>query len=143
MVCSIDITMSTKYGKCSKISNTLKLRTPKIIAENNFQNILKKSNTDLFWKSEFLKLRTQVIFGGYLYLEGSIILKWVIWHVTFFFACRAQDYTFCLLIVRYTLSDKIKGKSALKARIFLHERDKVHVCYWFSIDGRQCRLKYF
>ena len=29
------------YGKCSKISNTLKLRTPKIIAENIFQNILK------------------------------------------------------------------------------------------------------
>ena len=26
----------TGYGKCSKISNTLKLRTPKIIAENNF-----------------------------------------------------------------------------------------------------------
>ena len=25
-----------KYGKCSKISNTLKLRTPKIIAEYNF-----------------------------------------------------------------------------------------------------------
>ena len=24
------------YGKCSKISNTLKLRTPKITAENNF-----------------------------------------------------------------------------------------------------------
>ena len=24
------------YGKCSKISNTLKSRTPKIIAENNF-----------------------------------------------------------------------------------------------------------
>ena len=24
------------YGKCSKNSNTLKLRTPKIIAENNF-----------------------------------------------------------------------------------------------------------
>ena len=27
---------NTLYGKCSKISNTLKLRTPKIIAENNF-----------------------------------------------------------------------------------------------------------
>ena len=26
----------SQYGKCSKISNTLKLRTPKIIAENNF-----------------------------------------------------------------------------------------------------------
>ena len=25
-----------KYGKCSKISNTLKLGTPKTIAENNF-----------------------------------------------------------------------------------------------------------
>ena len=33
---------------------------------------------------------------------------------------RAQDYTFCLLIVRYMLSDKIKRKSALKARTFLH-----------------------
>ena len=29
------------YGKCSKISITLKLWTPKIIAENNFWNILK------------------------------------------------------------------------------------------------------
>ena len=52
------------------------------------------------------------------HLEGSILLKWVIWHMTFFFACQAQDYTFCLLIVRYMLSDKIKGKSALKARTF-------------------------
>ena len=82
------------------LSNILKLRTPKIIAENNFQNILKNRNTDLFWKSEFLKLRTQVIFGGKLmsvyvrftytvqpHLEGSILLKWVIWYVTFFFAC--------------------------------------------------------
>ena len=50
------------------------------------------------------------------------------------FACRAQDYTFCLLIVRYMLSDKIKGKSALKARTFLHERDKVRVCYWFRLS---------
>ena len=63
------------------------------------------------------------------HLEGSILLKWVIWHVIFFFACRAQGYTFCLLIVRYMLSDKIKGKSALKARTFLHERDKAHVFY--------------
>ena len=53
-----------------------------------------------------------------------------------------------LLIVRYMLSDKIKGKSALKAQTFLCERDKVHVCYmveavYASIDGKQCRLKYF
>ena len=68
------------------------------------------------------------------HLEGSILLKWVIWHVTFFFACRAQDYTFCLLIVRYMLPDKIKGKSALKARTFLRERDKVHVCYMVHLS---------
>ena len=73
------------------------------------------------------------------HLEGSILLKWVIWHVTFFFACRAQDYSFWLLIVRYMLSDKIIGKSALNARTFLHERDIVHVYYWF----KQYRLKYF
>ena len=52
------------YGKCSKISNTLKLRTPKIITENNFKNILKNRTLTFFLKSEFLKLRTQVIFGG-------------------------------------------------------------------------------
>ena len=63
------------------------------------------------------------------HLEASILLKWVVWHVTFFFACRAQDYTFCLLIVRYMLSDKIKGKSALKAQTFLHERDKKKFMY--------------
>ena len=54
----------SEYSKCSKISNTLKLRTPKIIAENNFQNILKNRTLAFFWKSEFLKLRTQVIYGG-------------------------------------------------------------------------------
>ena len=43
--------------------------------------------------------------------------------------------SFCLLIVRYMLSDKIKGKSALKARTFLHVvRDKVHACYWYSLS---------
>ena len=32
----LSLNAGQKYGKCSKISNTLKLRTPKIIAENNF-----------------------------------------------------------------------------------------------------------
>ena len=41
------------YGKCSKISNTLKLRTPKIIAENNFQNILKNRTLAFFGKVNF------------------------------------------------------------------------------------------
>ena len=65
-------------------------------------------------------------------MEGSIPLKWVLWHVMFFL----QDYAFfCLLIVRYMLSDKIKGKCALKARTFLHVvRDKVHACYWYRLS---------
>ena len=49
---------------------------------------------------------------------------------------------FCLLIVRYMLSDKIKGKSALKARTVLRERDKVHVCYmciyrWKTVQAQK------
>ena len=33
------------------------------------------------------------------------------------------------------LSDKIKGKSALKARTFLHVvRDKVHARYWYKLS---------
>ena len=33
------------------------------------------------------------------------------------------------------LSDKIKGKSALKARAFLHVvRDKVHSYYWYKLS---------
>ena len=71
-------------------------------------------------------------------LEGSILLKWVIWHVTFFFACRAH-----LLIVRYMLSDKIKGKSALKARTFLHERDQVHVRYWYRLSMQLVQAQIF
>ena len=52
-----------------------------------------------------------------------------------------QCYTFCLLIVRYIISDKIKSKGALKAQTFLHVRDKGYVCYWYrlsfaSIDGK-------
>ena len=41
------------YGKCSKISNTLKLQTPKIIDENNFQNILKNRTLTFFGKVNF------------------------------------------------------------------------------------------
>ena len=94
--------------------------------------------------SVYLFIRARFTFNvreRWRHLEGSIPLKWVIWYATFFFACRAQDYTFCLLIVRYMFSDKIKGKSALKARTFLHVvRDKVHACYWYKLSGKQCRL---
>ena len=86
---------------------------------------------------------------------GLLIPYSDIWKVPFYLkgnlACgvlfrmpSARLLTFRLLIVRYMLSDKITGKSKLKAQTFLHERDKkVHVCYWFSIDRKQCRLKYF
>ena len=67
------------------------------------------------------------------HLEGSILLKWVIWHVTFFFACGAQDYTFCLLIVRYMLSDKIKGKRASKSTLFY-----MNVTKFMNVIGLSC-----
>ena len=41
------------YGESSKISKTLKLQTPKIIAENNFQNILKNQTLTFFGKVNF------------------------------------------------------------------------------------------
>ena len=42
------------------------------------------------------------------------------------------------------LSDKIKDKSALNARTFLHVRDKVHVqAVYASIDGKQAQIKPF
>ena len=41
---------------------------------------------------------------------------------------------FLSAIVQYMLSDKIKGISALKAQTFLHECDKVHVCYWYRLS---------
>ena len=47
------VELTHKYGKCSKISNTLKLRTPKIIPENNFQNILKNGTLTFFGKVNF------------------------------------------------------------------------------------------
>ena len=75
-----------------------------------------------------------LLFTDQRVVEGSILLRWVILHVPFFSACRAQDFTFCLLIVWYMLSDKIKDKSALKARTFLNVRDKVHVCYWYWLS---------
>ena len=52
----------------------------------------------------------------------------------FFSHAERKTILFYLLIVRYMLSDKIKGKSALKARTFLYERDKVHVCYWYRLS---------
>ena len=67
----------------------------------------------------------------YCSLQRSVILKKIMCAPPicncFLRAC------YCLLIVRYMLSDKIKGKSALKARTFLHVvRDKVHACYWYK-----------
>ena len=50
----------------------------------------------------------------------------------------ARLYAFCLLIVRYTLSGKIKGKSALKARTSLHE----NVTKFMYVIGLGCLCIY-
>ena len=48
------------YGKCPKISNTLKFWTPIIFAQNNFWKCPKISNSSSFAKRGFLKFRTQL-----------------------------------------------------------------------------------
>ena len=48
------------YGKCPKISNTLKFRTPNIFAQNNFWKCPKILNSSSYAKREFLKFWTQL-----------------------------------------------------------------------------------
>ena len=48
------------YGKCPKISNTLKCQTPNIFAQNNFWKCPKISNSKSFAKRGFLNFRTQL-----------------------------------------------------------------------------------
>ena len=55
-----------KYGKCPKISNTLKFRTPNIFAQNNFWKCPKISNSSSFAKRGFLKFRTQLSSSNFL-----------------------------------------------------------------------------
>ena len=54
------------YGKCPKISNTLKFRTPNIFAQNNFWKCPKISNSSSFAKRGFLKFRTQLASSNFL-----------------------------------------------------------------------------
>ena len=55
-----------RYGKCPKISNTLKFRTPSIFAQNNFWKCPKISNSGGFAKRRFLKFRTQLSSSNFL-----------------------------------------------------------------------------
>ena len=56
----------------------------------------------------------------------------------FLFRMPSERLYFCLLIVRYMLSDKIKDKRALKARTVIHVvRDKVHAWYWYWLSMHQ------
>ena len=74
------------YGKCSKISNTLKLRTPKIIAENNFQNILKNRTLAFFGKVNFLNYEHKLFSAENRcpFMLGLLIPYSDIWKVPFY-----------------------------------------------------------
>ena len=54
--------MNSSYGNLPKTSNTLNIRTSKIIAKNNFKMFPKISNSGLFSEIEFLKFRTESFF---------------------------------------------------------------------------------
>ena len=51
------------YGSLPKSSNTLNIRTPKIIAKYNFKMFPKISNSGQFSEIEFLKFRTVSFFA--------------------------------------------------------------------------------
>ena len=51
------------YGRLPKSSNTLNIRTLKIIAKYNFKMFPKISNSGLFSEIEFLKFRTMYFFA--------------------------------------------------------------------------------
>ena len=50
------------YGSLTKTSNTLNIRTLKIIAKDNFKMVPKISNSGSFSEMEFLKFRTVSFF---------------------------------------------------------------------------------
>ena len=58
--------LPSPYGKCPKISNTLKFRSPNIFAQNNFWKCPKISNSSSFAKRGFLKFRTQLASNNFL-----------------------------------------------------------------------------
>ena len=60
-----------RYGKCPKILNTLKFRTPNIFAQNNFWKCPEISNSSSYVKRRFLKFRTQLSSGNFFLLAHS------------------------------------------------------------------------
>ena len=63
---SVNLFSALYYGKCPKISNTLKFRTPNIFAQNNFWKCPKISNSSSFAKRGFLKFQTQLSSSNFL-----------------------------------------------------------------------------
>ena len=70
---SLNLLVDSKfsYGKCPKISNTLKFRTPNIFAQNNFWKCPKISNSSSFAKRGFLKFRTQLSSSNFLLAHSN------------------------------------------------------------------------
>ena len=68
---SICVLFIYMYGKCPKISNTLKFRTPNIFAQNNFWKCPKISNSSNFAKRGFLKFRTQLSSSDFLLAHSN------------------------------------------------------------------------
>ena len=70
---SLNLLVDSKfsYGKCPKISNTLKFRTPNIFAQNNFWKCPKISNSSSFAKRGFLKFQTQLSSSNFLLAHSN------------------------------------------------------------------------
>ena len=79
------------YGKCPKISNTLKFRTPDIFAQNNFWKCPKISNSGGFAKRGFLKFRTQLSSSNYLLAHSNFDNVFFFFFFFFFFSVTEPE----------------------------------------------------
>ena len=100
-----------KYGKCPKISNTLKFRTPNIFAQNNFWKCPKISNSSSFAKRGFLKFRTQL--STIFYRHNPI-------SVTFFFFFHTEPGT---IVVVLKATTKRKCTQQCHNEFYVHKRN--------------------
>ena len=72
------------YGKCPKISNTLKFRTPNIFAQNNFWKCPKISNSGSFAKRGFQKFLIQLSSSIFLSVHSNFgnVFRYKIWNLS-------------------------------------------------------------
>ena len=70
------------------------------------------------------------------HLEGSILFRWVIWHMMFFFACQRERSTYFLSANCEIHAFRIRSKQEhIKSTDFpTNVHDKLHACNWCQLS---------